>query len=72
MSEKRMKKKFKVGDKVWYISRGSKSWSGCVICSTGTGTISKIAPDKMFPTWYHVNEKGRDIVCGENQLVKMV
>lgn len=72
MATKRMQEKFKVGDRVGYISRGSESWSGCVICSSGTGTISKVDLDKMFPARYYVNAKGRNIICGENQIVKMV
>ena len=72
MATKRLMAKFKVGDRVGYIDRSSKSWAGCVICSSGTGTISKVDLDKMFPIRYHVNAKGTNVVFNENQLVKMV
>jgi hypothetical protein len=67
------REKFKVGDKVSYISRGSGTWSGCVISSCGVGTISRIELDKMFPVQYFVRAgEGRTICCQENQIVKMV
>ena len=72
MKRMREQEKFKVGDRVGYISRGSGTWSGCVISSYGTGTISKIEVDKMFPARYFINAKGTMISCGENQIVKMV